>query len=172
MPPPELQDGAHSSYKTNLGLLVDAMETSDKPRNQHQHHPVPTAHARNSARGDQTQMHQAPLPGDARMHSLLAASFAVSHPPNYPGSATPPTPHGEAPTNTGSDKVSTIYRHQMFKPWLYRTLISIIPRRPKTRTESESARRTALRRRFQTMQIVDALPIFHVRVLAIFRPPP
>lgn len=106
--PPDITEAAQSSYKTNLGLLVDAMETSDKPggaRNQNQRVPGPNPHLKSSVRGDQAQSQQQSLPQDARMQSLLAASFAATHSANYPGSATPPTPQAEVPVSGGSDKV-------------------------------------------------------------------
>lgn len=95
---PDIAEPTQANFKTNLGLLVDAMETSDKPggaRNQAQRVPL-----KSSVRGDQSQMLQQSLPQDARMQSLLAASFAVSHP-----STTPPTPQAEVPLSAVSDKV-------------------------------------------------------------------
>lgn len=110
MSAPEIADGAHSPYKTNLGLLVDAMETSDKPgssRSQQQSgsaqntpaqpRPNPTAGAANGSQGD------------IRMRSLLAASLAVSPPNAYPVTSGAQTiPQGQGVPNMSIDKVSSL----------------------------------------------------------------
>lgn len=106
------QEGAHGSYKTNLGLLVDAMEeTNETPgtnRAQHQQPPNPSVPPpAGNPRNSQQQAANQPGPagGDARMRSLLAASMAVS-PPGYSVSSTRTASLEQASAALNNDKVS------------------------------------------------------------------
>lgn len=107
MSAPDLAEGGHSPYKTNLGLLVDAMETKDQPgssRNQH-HAGNTAANANNPSRAGMIQTPQNMPQGDARMRSLLAASLAVSPPSGYSVSSARTLSQDQAPANLGLDKV-------------------------------------------------------------------
>jgi hypothetical protein len=108
MSAPDLAEGgAQSPYKTNLGLLVDAMETSDKPGSSRSQQQTPnaTANSNSSTRSVQDQSEQNAPQGDARMRSLLAASLAVSPPAGYNVSSARTISQDQAPATPGLDKV-------------------------------------------------------------------
>lgn len=112
MSAPDLAEGdTGSPYKTNLGLLVDAMETSDKPGSSRGQQQTPNAavNSNNSASSAQNQPQQNAPQGDARMRSLLAASLAVSPPAGYNVSSARTISQDQAPANLGLDKVLPSY---------------------------------------------------------------
>lgn len=112
MSAPDLaESGAQSPYKTNLGLLVDAMETSDKPGSSRspQQTSNASANSNNSARSTQDQSQQNASQGDGRMRSLLAASLAVSPPAGYNISSARTISQEQAPVTPGLDKVLPSY---------------------------------------------------------------
>ena len=116
MSAPELAEGSTGSpYKTNLGLLVDAMETSDKPGSSRGGQQTSNANANpnSPARGVQHQPQQNPPQGDVRMRSLLAASLAVSPPAGYNVSSARTISQDQTPANLGLDKV--LPPHTLFK---------------------------------------------------------
>lgn len=114
MSAPDLADGARSPYKTNLGLLVDAMETKVQPGGSRSQQPGPGSSASNanaSPPTSQSQNQDEVAYRNAALRSLIAASTYISPPAG--------THYNTGRTNSQDQSSANLLSDKVMSPHVY-----------------------------------------------------